>query len=88
MEQMKRQLRELIYRRDMLCYERDSLELADLIQELNEEYRRAPRGAKKYSVMESFGTLFWWDYANDYPLILVKSARLIISEKRGNMLPM
>ncbi len=28
---------ELIYRRDMLCYERDSLGLDDLIQELNEE---------------------------------------------------
>ncbi len=33
-EQMKLQLRELIYRRDMLCYERDSLELADLIGQL------------------------------------------------------
>ncbi len=38
-EQMKLQLRELIYRRDMLCYERDSLELDDLIQVLNVEIK-------------------------------------------------
>ena len=36
-EEMKARLRALLYQRDMLCFERDSLELFDLMEELDEE---------------------------------------------------
>ena len=36
-EEMKARLRALLHQRDMLCFERDSLELFDLMEELDEE---------------------------------------------------
>ena len=38
-EEMKVRLRSLLHQRDMLSYERDSLELYDLLEELEEENR-------------------------------------------------
>ena len=38
-EEMKVRLRSLLHQRDMLSYERDSLELYDLLEELEEEIR-------------------------------------------------
>lgn len=38
-EELKSRLRSLLHQRDMLSYERDSLELFDLIAEIDEEIR-------------------------------------------------
>ena len=38
-KEMKARLRALLHQRDMLCLERDSLELFDLMEELEEEIR-------------------------------------------------
>ena len=38
-EELKSRLRSLLHQRDMLSYERDSLELFDLIEEIDEEIR-------------------------------------------------
>ena len=36
-EELKARLRALLHQRDMLCFERDSLELFDLLEEVEEE---------------------------------------------------
>lgn len=38
-EELKSRLRVLLHQRDMLSYERDSLELFDLMEEIDEEIR-------------------------------------------------
>ena len=38
-EEMKMRLRALLHQRDMLSYERDSMELDDLLQEIDAEIR-------------------------------------------------
>ena len=38
-EELKSRLRALLHQRDMLSYERDSLELFDLMEEIDEEIR-------------------------------------------------
>ena len=38
-EEMKARLRALLHQRDMLRYERDSVELDDILQEVEEEIR-------------------------------------------------
>ena len=38
-EELKMRLRALLHQRDMLSYERDSMELDDLLQEINAEIR-------------------------------------------------
>ena len=39
MEELKMRLRALLHQRDMLSYERDSMELDDLLQEIDAEIR-------------------------------------------------
>ena len=46
-EEMKARLRALLYQRDMLAYERDSLELFDLRSEIEEEIRKLTRELRK-----------------------------------------
>jgi hypothetical protein len=46
-EQLKMQLRTLLHQRDMLTYERDSLELFDLITEIEEEIQELHRKLRK-----------------------------------------
>lgn len=47
MEELKMRLRTLLHQRDMLSYERDSLELFDLRMEIEEEIRELQRKIQK-----------------------------------------
>ena len=47
MEELKMRLRALLHQRDMLSYERDSLELFDLRMEIEEEIRELQREIRK-----------------------------------------
>ena len=47
LEEMKMRLRALLHQRDMLSYERDSLELFDLLQEIDAEIRELHRKLRK-----------------------------------------
>ena len=46
-EEMKARLRALLYQRDMLRFERASLELFDLMEEVDEEIQELTRGLRK-----------------------------------------
>ena len=46
-EELKARLRSLLHQRDMLAYERDSLELYDLFEEVDEEIQELQRQIRK-----------------------------------------
>ena len=47
MEEMKARLRTLLHQRDMLRYERDSLELFDLMAEIDDEIQKLQMELRK-----------------------------------------
>ena len=46
-EELKARLRSLLHQRDMLAYERDSFELFDLMEEVDEEIQELTRELRK-----------------------------------------
>ena len=46
-EELKARLRSLLHQRDMLRFERDSLELFDLIEEVDEEIRELQKQIRR-----------------------------------------
>ena len=46
-EELKARLRSLLHQRDMLRFERDSLELFDLIEEVDEEIQKLQQEIRK-----------------------------------------
>ena len=59
-EELKARLRSLLHQRDMLAYERDSLELYDLIEEVEEEIQELQEQIRKIGrVVESLYIFLW-----------------------------
>ena len=59
-EELKARLRALLHQRDMLAYEHASLELFDLIEEVDEEIQELQRQIRKIGrVVESLYIFLW-----------------------------